>query len=192
MEPARKLDEYYTYADYCEWDDDERWELIDGTAYLMAPPLRKHQGALIALLRQFADYLDDKPACKVYIAPFDVLLKAESAEDTKTDTVVQPDLVVICDENKLFDRGSFGPPDLIIEILSPSTAKYDKTTKYAAYRSAGVREYWMVDLEDNTIIVHILNELGDYTAYQYSDSDESISVHVLEDCTIYLGRVFDQ
>ncbi|MDR0310315.1 MAG: Uma2 family endonuclease, partial [Acidobacteriota bacterium] len=115
MEALQK-DERYTYADYASWDTEERYELIDGVPYLMSPaPLRKHQSILFELSGQFRNFLKGKP-CKAFAAPFDVRLNA----DTYDDTVVQPDLVVICDKLKLDAKGCVGAPDMVIEILSPS------------------------------------------------------------------------
>lgn len=175
----------YTYSDYLEWDDDERWELIDGVAYMMSAPNRQHQGMLVHLCNIFYNFLKGKP-CKVYVAPFDVRLNA----DTFDDTVVQPDLVVICDHSKLDPAGCKGAPDLAIEILSPSTSKYDKTIKFEAYRKAGIREYWVIspDPDDKSLAVNILKG-NDYITYAYLSND-IVPVHVLEGLTIDLSEVY--
>ncbi|MBI4778090.1 Uma2 family endonuclease, partial [Candidatus Desantisbacteria bacterium] len=126
---ARKKEERFTYGDYLKWPDDQRWELIDGVAYDMSPaPSRKHQKVVGELFAQFHSYLKDK-SCEVYVAPFDVRLPevdegvAPLAADEEIITVVQPDIVVVCDRDKLDDRGGRGAPDIVIEILSPWTAK---------------------------------------------------------------------
>jgi Uma2 family endonuclease len=114
-----KEERHFTYAEYKEWElkEGERYELIYGEAFAMSAPNTKHQAALMELSNQFYNYLKRKP-CKVFPAPFDVRLFYE--EDESDDTVVQPDIVVICDKNKLGPEGCRGAPDLVIEILSPS------------------------------------------------------------------------
>jgi Uma2 family endonuclease len=183
--PLPKEKEHFTYSDYYEWDDGERWELIDGEAYAMAPgPSGTHQSVVGNLYRKLADFLDDKP-CKVYFAPYDVRLNA----DTYDDTVVQPDIVVVCDKTKLDDRGCKGVPDMVLEIISPYTARYDRLTKLNLYQKSGVREYWIVDPDSKTVAVHIL-ENGKYTIAAYGDEDVA-PVNVLEGCEIVLADVFD-
>ena len=127
--PKFKEEERFTYADYLTWDDDQRWELFDGEAFCISPgPNRLHQKRLGELFAQFHSYLVGKP-CEVYMAPFDVRLQDHSdASDEETITVVQPDLMIICDPNKLDDRGVKGAPDLVVEIISQSTAKHDIKT----------------------------------------------------------------
>ena len=176
-------EELYTYADYCAWDDGKRWELIDGVAYAMSAPLRAHQDISREMLMQFGNYLHGKP-CKVYAAPFDVRLNA----DTTDDTVVQPDLLVVCDRSKLDDKGCKGAPDLIIEILSPSTAGYDRIVKFHQYLKAGVREYWMVDPEEKIVQVCVWKE-GQYFIMAYAETD-TIPVSVLPGLEIRLPDVF--
>lgn len=136
----------FTYEDYCQWQGDERWELIDGEAFLMSPaPRLRHQRILGELHRQMANFLLGK-SCQVFVAPVDVRLPKWPGEpDAKVDTVVQPDLVVVCDPGKLDDAGVRGAPDLVIEILSPATASRDQVSKRDLYLRHGVREYWLVD-----------------------------------------------
>ena len=153
--PKRDI-EYHTYADYQTWPDDCRYELIDGIAYAMAPaPTRKHQIVVGELFRQIANTLEGKP-CRPYIAPFDVRLKQAGQPDHKTDTVVQPDISVICDRNKVDDKGAKGAPDWIIEVLSPATASHDQIVKHALYERAGVREYWLVHPTDRVLTIYRL------------------------------------
>ena len=137
--------EKYTYGDYLTWCDEERWELIDGVPYNMTPaPSRAHQGISVELARQMANYLVGK-TCRIYTAPFDVRLPKGEEKDERIKTVVQPDLLVVCDESKLDDRGCKGAPDLIVEILSPHTAVKDMKTKRDLYERVGVEEYWLID-----------------------------------------------
>jgi len=174
--------EVYTYTDYCQWTEGERWELIDGEAYAMSPaPSWIHQDVSAEILTQLRLFLKDKP-CVALAAPFDVRLNPDDGDNT----VVQPDLIVVCDRAKLDDNCCNGAPDLVVEILSPSSAKRDRFIKLSAYRRAGVREYWIVDPDTKTVSVHILQD-GEYIIRVY---DAAIPVHVLEGCEIDLTGVF--
>jgi Uma2 family endonuclease len=173
----------YTYADYLGWDEDERYEIIDGEAYMMAPPSRIHQEISGNLYYALRDFLNGK-TCKVYAAPFSVRLFP--AADKSDGTVVEPDITVVCDPAKLDDRGCNGPPDLIIEILSPSTARYDRVVKFNIYREAGVREYWIVDPAARDVFTYVLKN-GEYMAANY---DEAAPVAVLPGCEIDLKTIF--
>ena len=182
---ALSEEERYTYADYCKWDDDERWELIDGVPYAMSPaPPTAHQRVIGRLYRRLTEFLDDKP-CEAFIAPFDVRLNGAGDDD---DDVVQPDIVVICDRSKIDDKGCNGAPDMIIEIISPSTARRDKAVKFNKYQNAGVLEYWIVDPVDKTVLVYILDN-GRYYAAAHAET-AAVPVHVLEGCVISLSDVF--
>jgi len=176
--------ELYTYADYASWDDDKRYELIDGVAYLMSSPTFTHQRIIINLARKLADYLDGKP-CEVVIAPMDICLGAKGDDD---DTVVQPDVFVICDKTKIEKSRLNGAPDLAIEVISPSTSRHDRIKKLNKYLQAGVREYWIVDPEDKAITVHVL-ENGRYVLSAFEETD-TISVNILDGCKISLPDVF--
>ncbi|HUX13258.1 MAG TPA: Uma2 family endonuclease [Spirochaetia bacterium] len=162
-EPARKTDRRYTYGESCTWNDEERWELIDGVAWNMSPaPRERHQRYLIELGRQIANFLVDRE-CRVYPAPFDVVLPdypEQSAEDSPT--VVQPDICVICDRSKITEAGCTGAPDLVVEILSPSTSRKDAEIKRKLYERHGVREYWIVDPGNLFIHVYLLEKNGAY------------------------------
>jgi Uma2 family endonuclease len=177
--------EYYTYADFLEWDENFRAELVDGDMVMMAPPSRIHQGLITQLVFQLESFLKGKP-CKLYPAPFAVRLFPQ--KDNSDDTVFEPDIVVVCDSSKLDDRGCNGAPDFIIEIISPSTAKYDRIVKFRKYQNAGVREYWIADPETRSVQVGIL-ENGRYVMYVYDDT-EKVPVTVLPGCEIDLAAVF--
>jgi len=182
-EPGKKG--IFTYEDYYSWDDGARWELFEGAAYAMAPgPSTGHQSALIELSTLFHQYLKGKP-CAVFIAPYDVRLNPDDADDT----VVQPDLAVICDMTKIDKRGCKGAPDLIIEILSASTARHDRVIKYNLYLKAGVREYWIVDPDEKTVQACVLND-GRYYMSVYTDED-IVPVSVLPGFNINLHEVFN-
>ncbi len=160
-QPARKQD-YFTYADYRRWPADELWELIDGTAYAMAPaPTRGHQQMVLEIASQAHAFLRGGP-CEVVIAPFDVRLPKTDEADDQIDTVVQPDISVICDSGKLDDAGCRGAPDWVVEVLSPGTAARDQGEKRDAYERAGVREYWLVHPIDLTLMIYRLGPNGAY------------------------------
>jgi Uma2 family endonuclease len=187
---ALKLEERFTYGDYLTWDDGERWELIDGVPYNMSPaPVRRHQGILMDLSRQFATYLLDKP-CKAYHAPFDVRLPEGDEADEETFTVVQPDLVVVCDPDKLDDKGCRGAPDLVVEILSPSTSGKDMKQKFNLYEQRGVREYWIVDPSGGTVMVFRRGGDGRYGRPGVYSVEDSAPVGIFDDLTIDLRPVF--
>ncbi|MCL1834822.1 MAG: Uma2 family endonuclease [Oscillospiraceae bacterium] len=177
-----KEKEYYTYADYCEWDDSERWELIDGVAYAMAPPSILHQGVSGELFIQLGNFLRGK-TCKVFTTP-GVRLNMETTDDT----VLIPDIVVVCDQAKISKAAINGAPDLVIEILSPSTARFDLYGKFQQYKKAGVLEYWIVNPEIKTVSAYALHN-GEYIASVYGDEDTA-PVRVLEGCEIDLSLVF--
>jgi len=175
----------YTYSDYLHWDDDKRRELIDGVPYLMSAPNRMHQEISRNLLGQFIPILKGKK-CKVYHAPFDVRLNA----DTLDNTVVQPDLLIVCDKAKLDDAGCKGAPDMVVEILSPSTSRYDRILKFKTYLKSGIREYWIIDPDTNTLAVHILKD-DNYIIRPYA-AEDTVPVHILEGCAINLSEVFEE
>ena len=187
MSAAKQKTQKYTYSDYCQWDDGARWELIEGIPYAMSPaPTRRHQKIASNLHGQVFNFLRGK-TCEVYHAPFDVRLNADGDDDT----VVQPDISVICDRFKLDDQGCIGAPDLIIEILSPSTANKDRIKKFLLYQKAGVKEYWIVDPETESVQVHLLNEKGQYVTFVYENENETtIPVNVLAGLEINLKEVF--
>lgn len=155
-----KADSKFTYKDYSSWPDDERWELIDGMAYDMSPaPSSRHQWIASVIHGELYLFLKNRP-CKVYSAPFDVMLPVFPIKDKdKIKTIVQPDISVICDMSKIVEKGCLGAPDLIIEILSPSTSKKDLNEKFGLYEKHGVKEYWVVDPGNKYIrVFHLLTE----------------------------------
>lgn len=132
----------FTYRDYRGWEG--RWELVRGVPYDMSPaPSRQHQRLLVDLAVQIGSWLEGK-SCELFTAPFDVILPEEGQDRDNAETVLQPDLVVVCDETKLDDYGCLGAPDWVIEILSPSTAARDHLEKRDLYERHGVAEYWLV------------------------------------------------
>ncbi|MBP7552199.1 MAG: Uma2 family endonuclease [Spirochaetes bacterium] len=187
---AIKPDQKYTYADYKKWDDDERWELIYGEAYNMSPaPRRRHQRISGEIYREIANYLNGK-TCEVYNAPFDVRLPlTKDDSDIKIDTVVQPDIVVVCNQNKLDDAGCIGAPDLVIEIISESTANRDLKIKFNLYEQVGVKEYWIIFPDENVIqIFKLVN--GEYGKPEVCGLDDKITVGLFPDLTIDCNAIF--
>lgn len=174
-QPAPRID-VFTYGDYRHWPDEERWELIDGQAYAMSPaPTRLHQEFVVELARQIGNALQHHP-CRVYVAPFDVRLPRRNEADDQVDTVVQPDVAVICDPRKLDDKGCRGAPDWIIEILSPASATHDQIRKRALYERHGVREYWLLHPVDRVLTIYRLGEDGAYGAPDIRALDEPTPV----------------
>ena len=158
--PRRDL-EHHTYGDYLAGPEDVRYELIDGIAYAMSPaPTVSHQEVVLELSRQIDEALDAS-ACRVLIAPLDVRLPRGDEADAAVDTVVQPDLLVVCDPTRIDERGVRGAPDWIIEVLSPATAAHDQVVKRDLYERAGVREYWLVHPTDRIVTIYRL-ENGRY------------------------------
>lgn len=150
----------YRYGDYRRWPDDSRYELIEGVAYLKAPaPSTDHQTLVLELAFQVRSALEGS-ACRVLLAPVDVLLPRAGEADDEVDTVVQPDVLVVCDPGKIVMRGVRGAPDWAVEVLSPSSASHDQTIKLVAYERAGVREYWLVHPTDRVLIVYRLGTDG--------------------------------
>lgn len=154
------LEKKYSYADYLTWQFQEKLELIKGKIYKMSPaPSTTHQrisrkltGIMITAFKIHS--------CELFIAPFDVRLldKKKSKLDQEIYTVVQPDLCVICDENKIDERGAIGAPDLVIEILSPGNSNKEMKYKFDLYEEAGVLEYWIVNPADKTVFIYVLKE----------------------------------
>ena len=186
---VRKKEERFIYGDYLTWSDNERWELIDGVAYDMSPaPSRRHQKIVGELYRQFSNYLLDK-SCEVYVAPFDVRLPEFDEADEDIDTVVQPDIVVVCDRDKLDDKGGKGAPDIVIEILSLWTAKKDLVVKYHLYERHKVKQYWIFDPATEEVSIFKLKNDKYGEPEEYNKNDR-IKVDMFADFEIDLRMIF--
>lgn len=184
-------DRRFTYADYQHWPADERWELIDGEAYAMAPaPTISHQTLVGQLFRQIDEALDGAP-CRAFIAPLDVLLPAADEAEERTTTIVQPDILVVCDPEKITERNVRGAPDWIIEVLSPATARHDHLTKRALYQRAGVREYWLVHPVDRVITVYTLKD-GQYRSPEIADLAGERSPTIFPEIVIRWQTILDK
>ena len=189
----KKADYKFTYKDYCAWPDDERWELIDGIAYDISPaPSVSHQRVSANILTSMKNFLIGK-TCEAFAAPFDVFFPESPDQDINDiSTVVQPDISVICDKSKLISRGCFGAPDLLVEILSPSTMKKDLSLKFDLYQSAKVKEYWIVDPGNKFVRIYHLNKdflYDDGTLYDDEGSKESS--RVLEGFVMNFTQIFE-
>jgi Uma2 family endonuclease len=184
----------YTYADYLTWLDDKTRELIHGFVQKMSPaPRSEHvrvSSNIFGHLWSFAR--KNKGKCNVFAAPFDVRLpkRGETADD-KIDTVVQPDICVICDASKIDEFGCCGAPDMIVEILSPSTAKRDLNEKFNLYEESGVKEYWVVHPKDKTIAVFLLQENGKYNDGIVYERAAAVPVYVFDNYLIALEDIFE-
>ena len=180
----------YTYADLLEWEGDTRYELYGGQPRAMSSPSDVHQEISMALSAQLYNYLKGK-RCKPYAAPFDVRLFEEPGDHPEdTDTVVQPDLMVVCDPDKVDRHGVRGSPDMIIEILSESTGQLDRLIKFNLYQKAGVPEYWIVNPEEESVQVFLRDEGGILRIHNEYDRTEIAKVHALDGCFIELCKVF--
>ena len=184
------LNKRYTYADYLTWFDDKRRELYAGFINIMSAPTRKHQKISMTVANYIFNFVKKKK-CEIYSAPFDVRLpKNGERENDKIYTVVQPDIVVVCDPEKLDDNGCIGASDLIVEILSPGTSKNDLKDKYSLYETHGVKEYWIASPTYKFINVFILNEKSKYELKGIFVEGDKISSTTLPGLSIVIDEIF--
>ncbi len=182
----------YTFADILSWNEDEHIEIITGEAYMMATPSRIHQEITGELFRQLANFLEGKQ-CKVYPAPFGVRLFERDGDSTEDiDTVVEPDISVICDRSKLDKRGCKGAPDMVIEVLSPSSLRHDRLVKLNLYQQAGVLEYWIVDPQNKAVQVFLRDDHDFLRICEEYGCGDVAKANVLEGCFIELSKVFSE
>jgi len=193
MELSLDLNRRYTYADYMTWLDGQTRELIHGFIKKMSPAPRLEHARINAriLLNLGSIIMRNKGKCEVFTAPFDVRFpkQGETADD-RIDTVVQPDICVVCDLSKLDERGCCGAPDMIVEILSPSTMKKDVTEKFALYEESGVKEYWLVHPKEKAINVFLLQEDGKYDAGVTYEWVKQIPVHIFDNHPVNMDDIF--
>lgn len=183
----------YSYADYLLWKLKERVELIKGKVIAMSPaPNRYHQKVSGNLYGKLFNSFDNHP-CDLYSAPFDVRLldKKKSTTDKEVYTVVQPDLCVICDKSKLDDRGAFGAPDLVVEILSPGNSKKEMSIKFDLYEEAGVKEYWIIEPNQKMVIVYQLVK-GRYQNHKPLIEDEKIISPLFPELDFKVKEIFKE
>lgn len=180
----------YTYADYLMWKFEERVELLKGKIAQTSAPNRIHQRISGRLFLSLGNALAGSK-CEVYAAPFDVrLTKFSKAQNKTISTVVQPDLCFICDPGKLDARGCIGPPDLIIEVLSPGNSKKEMKDKFELYEESGVAEYWIVFPDFQTIQVFQLNRQGKYIGLPPSVSGDVLTTPVVPALAMNVGEIF--
>jgi Uma2 family endonuclease len=182
-----KEEQGWTYKDYKAWElnPGERYEVIYGDAYAMAAPTTIHQAILGGLFARLHNFLDGK-RCRVFPAPYDVRLFYERNESD--DTVVQPDIVVICDKRKIGPEGGRGAPDVVIEIWSPSNSSAERSRKFNLYRDAGVREYWEVFPNDKMMLITTF-EGGQNITHIYREKDSAVT-DILPGLVIPMEAVF--
>jgi Uma2 family endonuclease len=173
-------DHSYSWDDYLQWEGDQRWELIQGVPYLCSSPSVLHQAICLELAFQFRLFLEGKP-CRVFVAPLDVKLSHVD--------VVQPDVLVICHEERLRKSHVDGPPDLVIEVASPSTFRHDRLRKLNLYAGAGISEYWIVNPHPFLVEVHRNNKGIFEVAGAYSEKD-NLSSPRFPDLKMDLGKLF--
>lgn len=180
----------YSYANYLNWLFEDRVELIKGKIFKMSPaPSRVHQEIVGHVFRKIGNFLEKKP-CKVYVAPFDVRFPKESDNDNDVYTVLQPDICVICDKNKIDSRGCIGAPDIVVEVLSPGNTKMELLHKYKVYEEFGVKEYWVVSQSDQSILIYTLNDSGKFLPSKIFTLSEKITSSVLPGFELALDDVF--
>jgi len=181
----------YSYADYLTWELDEMVEIIKGRVFkpASAAPKRIHQELTLKIARKLSEFLDKKP-CKVFVAPFDVRLPVKSKKNEDIFTVVQPDICVVCDRSKLDDAGCIGAPDLIIEILSPGNNRKELKYKYEVYEESGVREYWVVHPNEQTLLVYTLIS-GKYLSSRFYTPGDIVLSECIEGFSLKLDDVFN-
>lgn len=179
----------YTYADYLLWKFKERVELVRGRLFKMTPaPNTIHQRISHELDRQLGNFFHKHP-CQVFHAPFDVRLPKKGKPDIYT--VVQPDLCVICDPRKLDEKGCLGPPDLIVEILSPGNTHREMREKYEVYEEAGVKEYWIVNPMEKIVLVYVLNEKKIFIGLQPLTDEQTLETRLFPGLKVPLGELFE-
>jgi Uma2 family endonuclease len=194
MELSLDLNRKYTYADYLTWADDKMRELLNGFVRLMSPaPALKHAVVSRRLAYDFIHYIERNGGdCQVFYAPFDVRFPSapDNTADDQIDTVVQPDICVVCDASKLSERGCLGAPDMVVEIISPSSMRYDLKEKFNIYEAGGVKEYWVVSPKEKGINVFILQENGLYDRGTVYEWDTLVPVQTLKGLSIHTETLF--
>jgi Uma2 family endonuclease len=190
-EPEVSYDKHYTYRDYLQFTFDEMVEIIKGKLFKMSPgPNTAHQAISRNLSGCLFNHLKGKN-CQFFSAPFDVILPVKDKDFLESDRVVQPDIVVICDSAKIQERGCFGAPDWIIEILSPNTTRKDLQDKFDLYEESKVGEYWIVEPRNQTVEVFVL-ENNIYKRITTYVREDQVTSHTLPELTIELGDVFEK
>lgn len=180
---------YYTYADYLTWQFRERVELVLGKIFPMSPAAgSRHQQAVKSLMVHLQNHLHQTGIpCIVFPAPFDVIFPNPAGE---AHTVLQPDLTVVCDPSKIKEKGCMGVPDLVVEVISPTSVRHDLHTKFLTYESYGVREYWVVYPREKNLILFKLNQSGNYSASKPITIGQPITSDIFPGLELDLDDVF--
>lgn len=176
----------YSYEDLLAFPEEKRVEIIDGKLFELSAPTLTHQEILGEIYRQIANFLENRK-CKVFIAPIDVKIDG-IRENKECHNVVQPDLLVVCDEKKITKQGIIGAPNFILEVLSPSNMSYDLITKLNLYMKYGVKEYWIVDPEKARVLPYILSKEGLYTIKRTYSFTEKMEIDTLNNFAISLAK----
>lgn len=183
----------YSYADYLTWQLEESVELIKGKIMAMSPaPSVKHQRISLNLSLSLGNYFKRK-SCQLFVAPFDVKLydrRKSLLANREAFSVVQPDLCVICDKEKLTEQGCDGAPDWIIEVLSPGNSRKEVRLKYDLYQESGVTEYWLVFPYEQIVQQFVLDGSGKYQLRALYPGNETAAPHLFPDLQIDLNEVF--
>ncbi len=188
--PAKQ--EQFSFADALAWDENERIEIINGEVCMMSTPTTAHQIISGEIFRQLANYLEGKK-CRVISAPFSVRLFEQDGDlPEDVDTVVEPDISVVCDKTKLDKHGCRGAPDMVVEILSPSSLRHDRLVKLNLYQRAGVREYWIADPVNKEVQVFLPDDGGCFRLHEDYGPKDVAKVNVLDGCFIELRKVFSE
>ena len=188
------LSKSYTYGDYLTWQIADRIELIKGKIWKMAPaPSSGHQRINMRLSARLFNYFENNQgigkSCEVYAAPFDVTFTKPQQDQKKANTVLQPDICVICDATKVDNRGCNGAPDLVVEVVSPGNSRHEMQRKFEVYEEFGVREYWLVEPSEERVIIYTLQE-GKFVGHQPKFKEQAISSHIFPGFIIDLEKVF--
>ncbi|WP_412465483.1 Uma2 family endonuclease [Pedobacter sp. KLB.chiD] len=195
LPPVKTLNEIdfsatYSYADYMRFEFEERLEIIKGYIFEMSPaPSRMQQKISGRIFNSIYNALHGHQ-CEVYAAPFDVRLARKNQDDSEVFTVVQPDIVVVCDPAKLDERGCIGAPDIVVEILSPGNNKKQLINKYQVYEEAGVKEYWIVSPAHHTFFRYILDENGKFQPTKLLTEGEEVTTSLIPNLKLVLKEVF--
>ena len=189
MAGSAKRKKQYSYAEYLTWENDQRCEIVDGDVFAMNSPGSSHQRIVREISTQLALFFTGKE-CEVFCAPLDVIFCGAARADSEIKTVVQPDIMVVCDRAKIEERGIIGSPDLIVEVSSPSTASHDNIRKRALYEREGVHEFWIVSPVDRLVRVYKLGSAGRFNVEEVFDDEAVIKVERFPGLSIDLKKVF--
>ncbi|WAM31054.1 Uma2 family endonuclease [Caldicellulosiruptor naganoensis] len=187
----KRISKFWTYQDYLKLPEEARVEIIDGVIYDMSPaPSRVHQKIVSELTITIGSYLrQNKKPCEIYTAPFDVVLVSEGQDENQAINVVQPDISIICDKRKLTEKGCVGAPEMIIEVVSPNNLIHDYVRKLNLYTQFGVKEYWIVNPANQTILVYRLKDNEGLQAPESYTFNDKIKVGIFEDLIIDFAQI---